>query len=275
MARPKRTDTEALRSRMRTVALMQELTRRVGADNPNQFAKWFDTQADATTQESGKWRHNFNGNRPLSEQQLNWLCKFPETSDAHKAYWNGPADLWLAMWNDPRELWPLCRTRQHETCPDVDHEVWQAEYLDTGRKVNDRCLRDVLREFEGELLMTEAYGEMLHMRHLTEAIALYRIYQYTNSCAWLDDDATSAGAYRCVRMCADDCLVKHELNNLGIYDLVVSELESNEVQHLACYPTYRACIPLPDEIIDTYIRNPLAAYPESDRWDALNFDWAP
>jgi hypothetical protein len=68
---------------------------------------------------------------------------------------------------------------------------------------------------------------------------------------------------------------KHELNNLGIYDLVVSELESNEVQHLACYPTYRACIPLPDEIIDTYIRNPLAAYPESDRWDALNFDWAP
>lgn len=273
MARPKRTDTEALRSRMRTVALMQELARRVGADNPNQFAKWFDEQADAATQESGKWRHNFNGNRPLSGQQLNWLSKLPASVDAHAMYQDGPSDLWLAMWADPRDLWTLCRTRLHDTCTDLDSPVWLDDAPLPAAHRNDRCLGDMLREFEGELLLAEAYGEPLRLGHLTEAIALYRIYQFTNSIARVNIDG--GGVYRCARMCTDNHAVSAELNVLGVYELVVSELEAIEAKHLSTSPTYRAAIPIPDADVNVYLHNPSIIILEKQRWGALQFNWAP
>jgi hypothetical protein len=273
MARPKRTDTEAIRSRMRTVALMQELARRVGADNPNQFAKWFDEQADAATQESGKWRHNFNGNRPLSTQQLNWLSKLSESLDAHAMYQDGPSNLWRAMWTDPRDLWTLCRTRLRDICANLDSPVWLNDAPLSAAHPNDRCLGDMLREFEGELLLAEAYGVPLRLGHLTEAIALYRLYQFTNSIARINIDG--GGIYRCVRMCTGNHAVRAELDVLGVYELVVSELVATEATHLAASPTYRASVSIAEADIDVYLQCPDILIRESQRWEALQFDWAP
>gem|GEM_PF-2325925 len=257
---------------MRTVALMQELARRVGADNPNQFARWFDEQADATTQESGKWRHNFNGNRPLSGQQLNWLSKRPEFEDVQAAYRAGPSDLWLAMWSDHKDLWPLCRTRYCTAGPSLDGCIWQALAPDDWGN-DERGYCEAMREFEGELLLAEAYAEPLELRHLTEAIALYRIHHFVNSIAPTKIDGS--GAYRCVRMCTDNFALLLQLEALGVYELLVSELVAHEAAQLEISRTYRAAIPVTDFQIDRYLAQPQAAIPESQRWQSLQLDWAP
>lgn len=273
MARPKRTDIETLRSRMRTVALMNELAQRVGAANPNQFARWFDEQAGASTEESGKWRHNFNGNRPLSAQQLNWLSQLPEAPDARARYQEGPAGLWRAMWCPPAELWHACRTRQAGSTIALDAPSWLQNTGDEANEGQDRCLDEMLREFEGELLLAEAYGEPLRLSHLTEAISLYRLHQHISSIARTSLDGS--GAYRCVRMCTDNSAVHGELDRLGVYELVVSELAATESAHLAESPAYRASLPVAEEDLDLYLMCPDILIREEQRWAALNFDWAP
>jgi hypothetical protein len=254
------------------VALMQELARRVGADNPNQFARWFDEQADASTQESGKWRHNFNGNRPLSSQQLNWLSKRPEFNDVHASYLAGPSDLWLAVWGDPKDLWSLCRTRFCTQGPSLDDCIWPAMAPEDWGN-DERGYGEAMREFEGELLLAEAYAEPLELRHLTEAIALYRLHHFVSSIAPTKIDGS--GAYRCVRMCTENFALASQLDALGVYELLVSELVEHEAAQLDASRRYRASIPVTDFQLDAYLAQPQAAIPEFWRWEALQFDWAP
>ncbi len=296
MARPKRTETEARRSRMRTVALMRELSRRVGAENPNQFAGWFDKQVEATTQESGKWRHNFNGTRPISEQQLNWLSRIPESSDAREIYWHGPSDLWRALWDEPQALWPICRTRFLEDGPEIDDRIWPHLVAEmetpTGtwktnasepeidvwafsvedEPSNEYSLQEAMRNFEGELLLAEAYDMPLTLRHVTEAIALHRISQLVTRIGKSSIDMT--GAYRCVRMCTDNYAALTTLDAIGIYDDLLDELRAQEAQHLSGNREYRANLPISNFVLDDYLRNPQRVIPNDFRWEKLSFDWA-
>lgn len=265
MARPTRTMTEQMRGRMRAVALMRELSRRIGAENPHQFAGWFDERTGMDTQASGKWRMNFSGDRPLSPQQLQLLSRLD--GDLARLHGAGPADLWQALWGDVRELWSLCRTRFSNHGPMLDDRIWSA----IGDAFSDeKPFSSALREFEGELLLADAYREPLTLRHLTESVAFYRLHQHMNSIA--PSDVDGIGAYRSVCMCLDDTAVRNELELLGIYELVANQLTSMELDRFESEASYRAALGVHD--LAGYISNPQAMISADSRWDALRFAWA-
>lgn len=264
MARPTRTTTEQLRGGMRAVALMRELAKRVGAENPHQFAGWFDEHTGMDTQASGKWRLNFSGDRPLSPQQLQLLSRLD--GEVARLHSNGPAELWRALWGDVCELWSLCRSRFTNDGPMLDDRIWSAI---EGEFVNEKPFGSALREFEGELLLADAYREPLTLRHLTEAIAFYRLHQRMNSLA--PSEVDGVGLYRCVRMCLDDIDVLYKLSLLGIYADVVSELEDMEFWRLRRDKSCRMIIAT-DDLAD-YVGNPRAFVTDDSRWESLNFDW--
>ncbi len=265
MARPTRTTTEQLRGGMRAVALMRELAKRVGAENPHQFAGWFDERTGMDTQASGKWRLNFSGDRPLSPQQLQLLSRLD--GDVAQLHRNGPADIWRALWGDVHELWALSRRRFCIHGSTLDDRIWSAiedEFAD------EISFGSTLREFEGDLLLADAYREPLALRHLTEAIALYRLHQHMNSIA--PSDVDGVGAYRCVRMCLEDAAVRSELGRLGIGDLLAGHLADMELGRLKRERSYRASVAVDD--LAGYVRNPLAFISHDSRWAALGFAWA-
>ncbi|QOZ85215.1 MULTISPECIES: hypothetical protein [Chromobacterium] len=257
--------TEQLRGRMRSAALMHELARRVGAENPHQFAGWFDKHTGMDTQASGKWRLNFSGERPLSPQQLQLLSRCD--GDVARLHSAGPADLWQALWGDVRELWPLCRTRFSNHGPMLDDRIWSA----IADEFNDeKSFGSALREFEGELLLADAYGEPLTLRHLTEAIAFYRLHQHINTVA--PSDVDGVGAYRCMHMCLEDSAVRGELTTLGIGDLLANHVADMELGRLKHERSYRSAVAVDDLL--GYVRNPQAFMSEDARWDALHLTWA-
>lgn len=264
MARPTRTKIEHSRGKMRTVALMRELAQRVGAENPHQFAGWFDKQTGVETQASGKWRLNFSGDRPLSPQQLQMLSRID--GDVAHLHCDGPADLWRALWGDVHELWPLCRNRFCDVGPMLDDRTWSEIEGEFG---DEKTFGSALREFEGELLLADAYCAPLSVRHLTEVIALYRLHQHLNSIAPSDTDGI--GAYRCVRMCLDDRIVQGELHRLGVGELLRDYLAEMEIGRLNAEPSYRAAINVDSSA--QWIINPRAVVSDNVRWQALAFDW--
>lgn len=237
MARPARSDTEKFRGGMRAAALMHTLAGQVGAENPHQFADYFDRRTGMTTQASGKWRLNFIGMKPLSLQQVQLLSRLEP--DVRRLHDDGPADLWLAMWGDARDLWVLCRTRFSPVGPMLDDRTWTmvANEFDSEMTFNE-----ALAEFEGEFLLAEAYGERLSLRHLTEAIALCRLLEAASALMPLDIDEN--GLYRCIRLCLEDDAVTTELQRLGVLEGVQRELAS-------------------------VIAAPAAWAPAMQRWDAL------
>ena len=265
MARPARTTTEQLHGGMRAVALMRELARRVGAENPHQFAGWFDERTGMDTQASGKWRLNFSGDRPLSPQQLQLLSRLD--NDVASLHNDGPADLWRALWGDIRELWSLCRSRFTNDGSMFDDRIWSAiaDEFDA-----EKSFGSALREFEGELLLADSYREPLTLRHLTEAIAFYRLHQHMNSLALFDVDG--GGLYRCVHMCLADLGVQSRLSQLGVCELLTAHLADIELYRLESEKSYRAAIAVRD--FTGYLSNPRAFVSDDSRWEALGFTWA-
>lgn len=219
MARPARSDTERFREGMRSAALMHTLARRVGAENPHQFADYFDRQTGMTTQASGKWRLNFAGMKPLSLQQVQLLSRLEP--DVRRLCEAGPADLWLALWGEEHDLWSLCRTRFTPVGPTLDDRTWTIVVREFD---SERTFDEALAEFEGEFLLAEAYGEPLSLRHLTEAVALYRLHEAASALMPLGIDGD--GLCRCIRLCVEDDAVKTELQQLGVFDGVHRELAS-------------------------------------------------
>jgi hypothetical protein len=250
---------------MRAVALLRWLARRVGAGNPHQFAGWFDQRTGMDTQASGKWRLNFSGGRPLSAQQLQLLSRLD--GDVVGLHSNGPADLWLALWGDVRVLWPLCRSRFCGVGPMLDDRTWSAVESEFD---DEKTYGAALRNFEGELLIAYAYREPLTLRHLTEAVAFYRLHQYLNSIA--PSDVDGVGSYRCVHMCMEDAAVRSELDQLGICGLLVSHVVDLELGRMEREPSYRAAVAVDD--VAAYARNPRAFVSDDSRWEALRFAWA-
>lgn len=265
MARPTRTTTEQLRGGIRAAALMRELAKRAGAENPHQFAGWFDERTGMDTQASGKWRLNFSGDRPLSPQQLQLLLRLD--SDVAQLHRNGPADIWRALWGDVHELWPLCRSRFTNDGPMLADRIWSAI---EGEFVNEKPFGSALREFEGELLLADAYREPLTLRHLTEAIAFYRLHQHMNSLA--PSDVDGGGLYRCMHMCLDDLGVQNELSQLGVCELLTANLAGIEIYRLESERSYRSAVAVDD--FAGYVCNPRAFVTDDSRWESLNFDWA-
>lgn len=264
MARPTRTKIEHSRGRMRTVALMRELAQRVGTENPYQFAGWFDKRTGMETQASGKWRLNFSGDRPLSPQQLRLLSHLD--ADVLRLYVDGPADLWRALWGDAVVLWSLIRSRFTGVGPNLDDRTWLAI---ENEFTTERPFGATLRNFEGDLLLTDAYRKPLSFRHLTEAIALYRLHQHLNSIA--PSDVDGVGAYRCIRMCLDDRIVQNELHRLGVNELLRDHLVEMEAGRLEAEPSYRAAVNVDSSV--QWVRNPCAVVSDDTRWHALAFDW--
>jgi hypothetical protein len=230
MSRKVRTDDEKKRDVIRTVALMHELAIRIGMNNPNQFAKWYDNQQSAesraTTEASGKWRRNFNGQASLKEEQLDLLCG--HFSDARHFYEDGPDNLWRALWGDAGGLWDICKLRGHAG-PELPFSESVAAI-----------------EFS-------IYGKgWLELDDLARSIAIYRLHIEINRWARTD----GVGAYRCVRICLDDANVKKELDALGVYDRLHWYLYHIEIYRLISEDSYRDMVRA-DDLVD-YAMNPRA-----------------
>lgn len=217
MARPTRSETERRRDGMRAAAVMHELALRVGAENPHQFAGYFDRLTMMTTQATGKWRLNFSGDKALSAQQLYLLARVD--ADVVHLHQNGPDDLWRAMWGDVHMLWQLCRTRLISAGQVLDDRIW--EKIENGCG-SERDFLLTMAEFEGECLLAEFYGVTPVFRHLTESISLYRLHREMSAIIPLGMDG--AGVARCVRLCLEEKTIAEKLQRLGVLDGVWEEL---------------------------------------------------
>ncbi|WP_238530994.1 hypothetical protein [Xanthomonas phaseoli] len=200
MARPARSDLETRQGGMRAAALLHVLAARMGAKNPHQFAACFDDNVGMLTQQSGKWRSGFSGEKPLSAQQIKLLTRLH--TDAHALHENGPAGLWKAMWGPVAELQSILSGELKE---------W-------------RTLDVVLAEFEADLLLAEYDHAPLTLEHMVKAIALYRMHQEVEAIAPLGLDGN--GICRCLRLCLDNDQVQQEFFRLGVLHALNAELTS-------------------------------------------------
>lgn len=200
MARPARSELEKRQGGMRAAALLHVLAARMGAKNPHQFAACFDNNVGTLTQQSGKWRANFSGVKPLSAQQRKLLARLDV--DADVLHEDGPAALWKAMWGRLNELQPIVS---------VELEKWQT-------------LDMVLAEFEADLLLAEWEHSPLTLAHLAKAVALYRLHLEVEAIVPLGLDGK--GICRCLRLCLNNDQIQQELSSLGVQHAVDSELTS-------------------------------------------------
>ncbi len=183
---------------MRAAALLHILAARVGAENPHQFAARFDDKVGMLTQQSGKWRPNFSGEKPLSAQQRALLTRLD--ADADVLHENGPADLWKAMWGRLDELQSILSGELKE---------W-------------RTLDMVLAEFEADMLLAERDRAPVALAYLAKAVALYRLHQEVEAIVPVGLDGE--GICRCLRLCLDNDHVQQELSHLGVKQAVDAEL---------------------------------------------------
>ncbi|RWZ85642.1 MAG: hypothetical protein EO766_16385 [Hydrotalea sp. AMD] len=221
MCRVPQTFSERNEGIIRTVALMRHLASIVGVKNAYQFAKWFDGKQNtfnrASTAASGKWSRNFSGQVSLKGEQLDLLERL--IPDARRFYEQGPADLWTALWSDPVNLWPLCRTRYCDDGPEIDDRIWT---VIKDELKNERTLDTVIAEFEANLLLAQHYGEPLTIRHLSEGIALFRLYHHINALTRINADG--AGLYQSIVACLADINVCHKLNEIVGFDRIQSAI---------------------------------------------------
>ncbi|MCG7929946.1 MAG: hypothetical protein N0E44_07840 [Candidatus Thiodiazotropha lotti] len=252
MARPARSKREEFRGGMRSAALMHQLASRLGAKNPYHFARLFDDETGLDTKWTGKWRKNFNGEKPLSEGQLRLLsCLDPSITRLHE---EGPSNLWIALWGDVSDLWTLCRTRY---CSVFDDRLWSQ--IDSEYEFStERNRHGALRVLEDEITAAEDYGEPLFLSHLTESIMLYRLFCHANIAS---PDKPGVQAYRCIHRCLDSIDIWYELDQLGIFYGVREEVTEMEICRLGREARYRDELGLEMHQIALYADEPLAWVP--------------
>lgn len=266
------------RNRLRTKALMYELSLRESMPFSDTFAHWFDQEMmnkglhkRANTAESNRWVRSFKGKTALQKEQLDLLQEL--FSDAQEYYYKGPSNLWTALWGEVDELWKLCKTRADTMAhfkPYKDHELANLQEDST----LDIC--EALRLFEGEIMLaTETHYHDLPIGYLIEAIALYRIHNHASKILTLNTDGI--GAYRSVYQCLFNATIKLDLLKLDILDDVKNEIMQTEEDKIRNNKKYCIAIgfayPPSREAIEQYTNNPLAIYPNEGRWSKLNFDW--
>lgn len=201
-----RASTQRQQAIIRSVALLQTLKRRVGASSVYAFAEHFDALANPETPTQGQgrngWQALFNGVRPLSPNRLRALASVPAWADAKDLYEQGPASLWLAMWGPQAVLQNLFKSELTE---------W-------------KTVDQLLPEFEGDLLLAEAYAEPLTVHHLTKSVALHRIHRAMAALAPLE--LNGSGTARCIRRCLDNASIQLELDALALWSFVDHELST-------------------------------------------------
>ncbi|CAI8840504.1 putative AGPT-Pplase3 domain-containing protein [Pseudomonas sp. IT-P74] len=271
-------ETRLFRNRLRTKALLNELSLRVGMPFADTFAKWFDQEMitkglynRANTAESNRWAGSFKGRTALQNEQLDLLHEL--FSDAQDLYHNGPSNLWEALWGEPDQLWKLCKTRVDANAHFMDDKSWN-EALSKHDNQYDIC--EALRVFEGEIMLaTETDFHDLPFGCFIEAVALYRLHTHAISLFKINSDGI--GAYRSLFQCISNGDIKIRLLLLGVYLDIKKELIRMETIKLQSYPDYceKAGLRYPpsDDAARKYASDPLAIHPNSKRWDDLKFDW--
>lgn len=214
---PARNARELHQDQIRSVALMHELMCRTGCINPHQFAGWFDQLTYSHTQDSGKWRANFAGSRPLSKNQLNALGQI--FTDAHSYYQNGPCDLWRAIWGETADL--IACVRSHpKSSPQMPFAV------------SERAVQlSILAAAEDEI----TFEDFVH------TIALYRLRKETEPFARIDGIGLNQTGtiWRNIQSCLKENKVIATLDRLGLRRLVIKELEQLEAERKRDNPKAR------------------------------------
>ncbi|WP_124547013.1 MULTISPECIES: hypothetical protein [Burkholderia] len=240
--RPQRNEGERLRERMRTVALVRELMRRSGVDNPNRFARWFDEEMRRRhpgrpweTESSGKWRKNYVGLTVLTEEQLSLLVElFP---GVWRFYYDGPERLWEALWCSDEKLWNVCRLigAEYDDQPGSEHSVLAGVEL---------TFDESLYNMESNLLTKWQYAQdddsdtALVVGDLAESISLWRMHRRLNAIARTE----GVGAYRSVQMCFAAPVVRKRLHELGVLDDLFAYVVNVEARRIESEHAYRDSI---------------------------------
>lgn len=270
--------TRLFRNRLRTKALLNELSLRVRMPFPDTFAKWFDQEMitkglynRANTAESNRWVGSFKGHIALQNEQLDLLHEL--FSDAQDLYHNGPSNLWDVLWGEPDQLWKSCKTRVDANAHFMNDKSWNEALSKYGNQY-DIC--EALRVFEGEIILaTETDYHDLPFGYFIEALALYRLHTHAISLFKINSDGI--GAYRSLFQCISNGDIKIRLLLLGIFLDIRDELIRMEIIKLQSYPDYceKAGLRYPpsDDAARKYASDPLAIHPNSERWDDLKFDW--
>ena len=214
---PARNTRELHRNQIRSTALMHELMCRTGSSNPHQFAGWYDQMTHSHTQDSGKWRANFAGARPLSQKQLDALGQI--FADTHSYYQNGPSGVWRALWGETADL--IACVRSHpKSSP-------QMPFVASERAVQ----LSILAAAEDEILFDD----------FVRAIALYRLRKETEPFARIDGIGLNltGTVWQDIQSCLKESKVIAELGRLGLTRLVTEELEQLEAERRRDNPKAR------------------------------------
>lgn len=205
---PTRNTKELHQDQIRSVALMHELMWRTESSNPHQFSGWFDQLTHSHTQDSGKWRANFAGARPLSKNQLDALGQI--FKDAHSYYQNGPCDLWRATWGKTADLIACIRSHP-KSSPKMPFAI------------SERAV---------QLSIITAAKDEITFADFVRAIALYRLRKETEPFARIDGIGLNltGTVWQGIQSCLKENQVIAELNRLGLTRLVAEELEQMETE---------------------------------------------
>lgn len=262
MARP-RTTKELHRLQIQTVAFMNALRLRVGAQNPSQFSDWINHVSEplgwSDMKDSNKWYKYFRGNVSQVPVRMLRLLKeiFP---DASNLFHEGPERVWDAMWTeDVRALWHICNFSGYEYKN-------QNEAESTCFMGNTLKFSETAYNFECNLILeSKSHGD-IDFRLFTESVALYRIHKIINEIHRTDE----IGPYRCVKMCLDTQKVTNELKALGVYNFVHDEIISTEISRLNSEPCYRASVGTSD--VARYALDPFSHCSITERMEVLRIN---
>ncbi|MFL9855115.1 hypothetical protein PQR72_05160 [Paraburkholderia madseniana] len=261
-------DIEIIKLRTRTMLMM--LMQFLKCTNVNQFGAWVNRRSERLgwpdTQSSNKWYHLIDGK--IKRAPVGAVRMLDQLFGcAEKYYDDGPSNLWRALWGDTRDqnvLWKLCRTRICTSGNWTDDSKWS--YIESNA-TKEKAFRQTLFDFEADLFFATESGTTLRLRHLTEAVALYRLHRALNRLAVSDVDGV--GAYRCVIHCLETDEISSELKSYGAYDIVRSELEAIEHDRLTTEQAYFASVGIDRHSVVKYARNPLPFFDNEARWEIL------
>lgn len=255
MARP-RNSKEKQRLQLKTVALMNSLRIRVGAQNPCQFSDWFDRETVhlgwTDTKDSNKWYKYFKGDVGQNPTRILHLLGslFP---DCAGLFHEGPERLWTALWSDStEELWSICT---YTCCAFEGDEEGSLDVM-TGNTI---FFGESATNFEINLISKLLHSEPYTLSDLSESIALYKIHQTINRIHKTEE----ISPYRCIKMCLDAENISSELKELGIYDFIYLELTKTEISRLRDESFYRMSTGASD--IAQYALNPFGQRSVQDR----------
>ncbi|MFU3618238.1 hypothetical protein [Pseudomonas paraeruginosa] len=212
-----RNTRELHQNQIRSTALMHELMWRTGSTNPHQFAGWLDQLTHSNTQDSGKWRANFAGARPLSKNQLDALSQI--FTDAHSHYQNGPCDLWRALWGETSDFIACIRSHP-KSSPQMPFSV---------------------SEQAVQLSIITAAENDISFADFVRAIALYQLRKETEPFARIDGIGLNltGTVWRDIQSCLKESKVIAELDRLGLKRQVTAELEKLEAERRGDNPKAR------------------------------------